>query len=138
MTSAGAGAVDGVSAARLATVVPALRARVMRILEQLAAEGTPARVTSGRRTQAEQDALYARGRTAPGPVVTWTRRSRHVEGRAVDIVWRTPEGVTWDGPWERWGVLAEAAGLVWGGRWRRPDRPHVELPEEMGDEDTGG
>jgi hypothetical protein len=46
--------------------------------------------------------------------------------------------VTWDGPWERWGGLAEAAGLVWGGRWRRPDRPHVELPEGMGDEDTGG
>lgn len=42
-------------------------------------------VISGRRTQAEQDRLYAQGRTRPGPIVTWTRRSRHIGGRAVDV-----------------------------------------------------
>lgn len=39
----------------------------------------------GKRSQAEQDALYAQGRTAPGKVVTWTRDSDHLRGIAVDI-----------------------------------------------------
>ncbi|WP_445147328.1 hypothetical protein [Dyella sp. Tek66A03] len=37
-------------------------------------------VTAGYRTHAEQDALYAQGRTKPGNVVTWTRNSRHIGG----------------------------------------------------------
>lgn len=40
----------------------------------------------GRRSQAEQDALFAQGRTRPGPVVTWTRDSDHIRGIAADIV----------------------------------------------------
>ena len=32
------------------------------------------------RTQAEQDEKYAQGRTKPGPVVTWTRHSKHIPG----------------------------------------------------------
>lgn len=39
----------------------------------------------GKRSQAEQDALYAQGRTAPGPVVTWTRDSDHLRGVAIDL-----------------------------------------------------
>jgi len=40
---------------------------------------------TGRRSQAEQDALYAQGRTTPGPIVTWTKHSRHLDGLGVDF-----------------------------------------------------
>lgn len=42
-------------------------------------------VLDGARTVAEQAALYAKGRTAPGPIVTWTMKSRHIGGFAVDL-----------------------------------------------------
>lgn len=42
-------------------------------------------VIQGLRTQADQDALYALGRTAPGPIVTWTLHSNHISGHAVDL-----------------------------------------------------
>lgn len=130
-------AVDAISAARLAGVVPALRVRVEQLLEAFAVLGLPLRVTQGRRTVEEQLALYAQGRTAPGPVVTWTLKSTHLTGRAVDVVWKTADGgVTYEGPWALWGLAAEEVGLVWGGRWARPDRPHVELPNAVGDDDV--
>lgn len=39
----------------------------------------------GKRSQEEQDRLYAQGRTAPGPIVTWTRNSDHLRGVAIDL-----------------------------------------------------
>jgi peptidoglycan L-alanyl-D-glutamate endopeptidase CwlK len=38
------------------------------------------------RTQAEQEALFAQGRTAPGHIVTWTLHSKHLTGEAFDFV----------------------------------------------------
>ena len=42
-------------------------------------------VTCTLRTQAEQVALYAQGRTISGPIVTWTLHSKHLEGKAFDF-----------------------------------------------------
>ena len=42
-------------------------------------------VLSGLRTVDEQRALYAQGRTKPGKVVTYTMKSDHLTGRAVDL-----------------------------------------------------
>lgn len=36
------------------------------------------------RSPERQAALYAQGRTTPGPVVTWTQRSKHQDGIAAD------------------------------------------------------
>lgn len=94
-------------------------------------------VTAGNRTQAEQDALYAQGRTKPGKVVTWTRNSNHIGGRAVDVV-PFVGAVEWDdngklGLWPRIADAFKSAAreldvpLVWGGDWSKPDRPHFEL-----------
>src|SRR6187551_537375 len=38
------------------------------------------------RTPDQQSALYAQGRTAPGPVVTGTLNSNHLTGNALDVV----------------------------------------------------
>lgn len=53
-------------------------------------QGRPIRLTSGRRTPAEQDRLYAQGRTVPGVRVTNSRgtpmQSFHGFGCAVDFI----------------------------------------------------
>lgn len=99
-------------------------------------------VIAGNRTQAEQDTLYAKGRTKPGPKVTWTRNSRHVGGFAVDLAPWIGGGIEWDndgriGAWPRIAEAMKQAAdelgipLNWGGDWlKTPDRPHFELPAD--------
>jgi len=94
------------------------------------------RITSGNRTQAEQNALYEQGRTTAGNKVTWTRNSRHVGGRAVDIYVTPSQGRS---PWdERDFILvgrhvkkvAANMGIPikWGGDFMlNKDYPHFEL-----------
>ena len=64
---------DKVSEGRVALLHPAVRAEVKQLIEQ-AESGFPpymaVRIVQGLRTIAEQDALYAQGRTKPGPIVT--------------------------------------------------------------------
>lgn len=93
-------------------------------------------VTDGFRTLAQQQALYAKGRTAPGPRVTDAdgiqNVSNHQRGLAVDCAFLASDPWASDLPWARYGAAAKAVGLHWGGDWKypdRPDRPHVELPE---------
>jgi peptidoglycan L-alanyl-D-glutamate endopeptidase CwlK len=99
------------------------------LLRRLAAEGLTFKVTSGSRTQAEQDKLFAQGRTAPGPIVTWTRRSRHIGGRAIDLTLFSGSKPVWESPaYLRAGQIGQELGLVWGGSWKRTkDLPHFEL-----------
>jgi len=40
----------------------------------------------GNRTQNNQKELYAKGRTKPGKKITWTLKSYHIGGRAIDII----------------------------------------------------
>lgn len=110
--------------------MPQLQKLGRELLRRLAAEGLVFKVTSGNRTQAEQDKLYAIGRTAPGVPVTWTRKSRHIGGRAIDLTLFSGKNPVWESKhYDRAGEIGEELGLVWGGRWRRtPDRPHFELP----------
>lgn len=122
---------------RLQGCHPELAFRVRNLVRALAHAGTPIVLTQGVRTLAQQQALYAQGRTKPGKIVTncdgVRRMSNHQPkadgyGYAVDVAWLTPTGgVTWEGPWETLGTLAQAHGLIWGGKWATfPDRPHLE------------
>ena len=81
----------------IAKLSPEFRERLERVIERMRLEyGHDVRVIETIRSQARQDALYAQGRTTPGPVVTWTRNSRHIKGLAADLIvdgaWRNPEG----------------------------------------------
>lgn len=74
------------------------------------------------RSQAEQDSLWAKGRTTTGPKVTWTRRSKHTERRAVDFALRQPKPFDLKADYDHdeipdyteVGKLAEKYGLQWG------------------------
>jgi peptidoglycan LD-endopeptidase CwlK len=127
---------------KLAGVHPTLVEKVTRILYALAELGHPMLVTDGLRTDAEQVALYAKGRTAPGPKVTNAdgvrRRSNHQakadgHGYAVDCCFLVDGNPSWDDahPWRLYGEAAKALGLRWGGEFvGLVDRPHIELPEK--------
>ncbi len=50
----------------------------------------------GVRTAADQEELYAQGRTKPGKKITWTLNSKHKEGNAVDLVAFVDGKPTWE------------------------------------------
>lgn len=128
---------------RLGGVHPYLAQKVLRALNAMEVLGWPMFVTAGLRTDDEQKALYAQGRSTPGDIVTncngVTTKSMHQRqadgyGHAIDCAFlddpMTVKIETWDDkqPWQVYGVLGEAFGLTWGGRWVSiTDRPHLEL-----------
>ena len=67
-------------------LVPELRQRLDRVIDRMEQEyGYTVEVVETVRTQERQDALFAQGRTTEGPIVTWTRNSRHLGGAAADV-----------------------------------------------------
>ena len=93
--------------------------------------GKTVRVTSGFRSFAEQDALFAQGRTAPGRRVTNAPagRSYHNYGVAFDVVEIRNGKALWDNPdWSRIADLGIELGFEWGGNWSSfKDRPHFQM-----------
>lgn len=86
---------------------------------------------SGTRTWAEQDALFAQGRTAPGRIVTKARggESNHNFGIAVDVGLFLPDGrYLEDTPFYRdiGKIVATFPTLEWGGNWKFVDEPHIQ------------
>lgn len=119
---------------RLQQLHPAATAAVRAVISDLAAQGIVVEVVQGLRTFAEQDALYAKGRTTPGPIVTQARggQSNHNYGLAADLCPFTNDKPDWNAPMHVWaaiGTAAAAHGLEWGGQWKKfLDKPHVQLP----------
>jgi peptidoglycan LD-endopeptidase CwlK len=124
---------DVVSEQRLSEVYPGLATLTREMAAQLEAEGIDIRVTQSLRTMAEQEALYAEGRTTQGEVVTNARAgfSWHNFGLAVDVAPLTPQGVDWNTNhpvWQRIVATGDTLGLVAGAEWRSfPDWPHFQL-----------
>jgi peptidoglycan L-alanyl-D-glutamate endopeptidase CwlK len=123
---------DTISEQRLSEVYPGLATLVRQMADQLAAEGIDIRVTQSLRPMAEQEALYAQGRTTPGNVVTDAQPgySWHNFGLAVDVAPLTPTGPDWDihhPVWQRIVAVGESLGMASGSVWRTfPDWPHFQ------------
>ena len=88
------------------------------------------------RSVAEQDALYAKGRTKPGSIVTYAKgtsySSMHQWGIAFDIIRNDGKGAYYDsdGWFSKVGKIGKALGLEWGGDWINPvDKPHFQLKQ---------
>jgi peptidoglycan L-alanyl-D-glutamate endopeptidase CwlK len=118
---------------RLKKVHPELASRVREVAAALAQGGINIEIVQGLRTFAEQDALFAQGRTKPGLVVTRARggQSNHNYGLAVDVVPFTDGKPNWNAPnsvWMAIGAEGEKQRLEWGGSWKKfIDKPHLQL-----------
>ena len=116
-------------------VQPVMRSFLVAAKAIAAKSGLEVKAISGLRSYAEQDALYAKGRTAPGSIVTKARGgySNHNFGLAIDIGVFSADGKTYHGShalYNELGSLGESLGLEWGGRWKFRDEPHYQFRPE--------
>lgn len=106
---------------------PTFRRKLEAVVSDLAGHGYDLLITETWRSQSRQDYLYSLGRTRPGNKVTWTRKSYHQTGKAADVCFLKNKKATYTGPWSLVGKSAAAHGLTWGGTWKTPDKPHLQL-----------
>ena len=124
----------------LADLQPHVRFMAEQLIDTAKADGIPLTVTFTRRSLARQAALFAQGRTVPGPIVTNAKpgESFHNYGLALDVVptellalpnWGdTPDQqARTDALWSRVGTIGKSIGFRWGGEFHSiRDRPHFE------------
>lgn len=130
---------DQISIARLKACHPEMERRGTKFLMLAEANGIAVRITQGLRTWEEQNALYAKGRTSEGSVVTNAHGgySSHNFGYSVDFVPGDasfpafqPDYDTAHPSWKVLLGLALQCGLAEGAQWRTfPDMPHLYLNE---------
>ncbi len=126
---------DSRSETKIATLLPAAqraaRALWVRVNDGRLGPGIAVKVIAGTRTYAEQEALYAQGRTAQGVIVTNARAgySNHNFGIAFDVGIFNGALYLDDSPlYARVGRVGRDLGLEWGGDWTSfPDEPHFQL-----------
>ena len=123
---------------------PELQSKLRQLSDLASREGIYIGFAECLRTTAEQDSLYAKGRTTPGNIVTNARgadyNSQHQWGIAADFY--LDMDVDGDGSksddayndsthlFETVGKIAVSIGLGWGGNWKSfVDKPHVYLPQ---------
>jgi peptidoglycan LD-endopeptidase CwlK len=135
------GSFDGRSEKYIASLLPAAQRAARRFLANCKAAGLDARIISGTRSYAEQDALYAKGRINIGGM--WTRvpgtqkvtnarggHSWHNFGLAFDIgLFEGRAYVLDDARYNAASVHANDLPLGWGGNWKGSlkDPPHYQL-----------
>jgi peptidoglycan LD-endopeptidase CwlK len=111
-------------------------------MEQCEAADIHPLITCTYRSHAEQEALYAQGRSQPGKIVTNARggQSRHnytIDGKpaskAFDVVPLINGKPEWDAShpaWQHMGEIGESIGLEWAGRWTKfKEFPHFQMKE---------
>lgn len=121
-------------------LTPGMYEKAKEFAGQMACAGIPFMFTCTYRSQEEQDALFAQGRTKPGSKVTWVRHSKHQDRLAFDIAILKDGKPTWDvkvdvsndqfPDYEQAGEIGESIGLRWGGRFKTRDMPHFEWKGE--------
>lgn len=125
----------------LDSLFPQTRGKVTAWLQRCTAAGLDVRPYSGFRSFAEQKALHDAFVAGTGPKAAVPGHSYHNVRRAVDFFCYRGGAQVEDGGdplYRRAGELAEACGLVWGGRWQNPDWDHVEDEFCAADQQSAG
>jgi len=102
----------------LTLLEPVTRGLVTEIIRAAALMGFELVAFETYRSQARQRKLFAEGTTQLKKVGV------HHYGLACDLVRRVDDELTWKGDYSFLGELARSAGLIWGGDWGTPERPH--------------
>lgn len=115
---------------------PELQEIISVFLKKCAALDFKVGISQTWRSKAEQDELYAQGRTKPGSIVTRAKypKSPHNWGVAFDIYRNDGKGAYYDadGWFRKVGQVGKSCGLFWGGDFRTfVDQPHFEMPEYL-------
>jgi peptidoglycan L-alanyl-D-glutamate endopeptidase CwlK len=125
---------DDRSERNLATLHPDLHQRAATFVaaaKNLAAQRSlDVRIISALRSYAEQETIYAQGRTTLGKIVTNARAgySNHNFGLAFDVgVFKGKAYLDDHAFYDELGPLGESLGLEWGGRWKFVDKPHYQF-----------
>lgn len=122
---------------RLETLEPDFKGQITSLLARAeAATGRKWGISDGRRTMAQQAAIYAQGRTKPGKVVSNAPpgSSAHNFGLAADLWPLTADGkdFDWSAPkitFKKMADIAKEMGLTAGYYFKTIfDAPHVEHP----------
>ena len=115
---------------------PHLQVLAAKLVEECSKQGLIIKIGETYRTVAEQDALYAQGRTTPGNIVTnapgSTYSSYHQWGTAFDFFRNDGQGAYNEANnfFGKVGTIGVSLGLEWGGNWKSPvDKPHFQLPD---------
>lgn len=113
---------------------PWLDQKLTVLLKKCAKKGIYLIITEGFRSKEYQDALYAKGRAAPGKIVTnakgSTYSSQHMWGVAFDIAINDSKLLYDAATIRKVAVIAKGIGLGWGGDWKSiVDTPHFYLPK---------
>lgn len=120
---------------------PVVTAKKEKLVAQAEKIGISIVITNGFRSAEEQDALYRKGRSVEGAIVTNAKggESYHNYGLAIDFALRTADGgVVWDmerdenqngqSDWMEVVGIAKRLGFLWGGDWESfPDYPHLQM-----------
>lgn len=122
---------DSRSEKSIATLIPAVKPYAYALIERAKNRGISIKIISGLRTYAEQDALYAQGRTLPGAIVTNAKGgySNHNFAIAFDVgVFNGTKYLTDSPAYHAVGLLGVELGLEWGGNWSSfTDAAHFQL-----------
>jgi peptidoglycan L-alanyl-D-glutamate endopeptidase CwlK len=95
-------------------------------------DGYTVEIISGSRTYAEQNELFAQGRTKPGKIVTHARggQSNHNFRIAADLgIFKAGKYLEESPLYNRAGAIGKRLGLEWGGDWSaaKADPPHFQI-----------
>lgn len=117
---------------RVEKLQPAARVRARAAFQKAEEKGLSVLVASGLRSFAEQDALFALGRTKPGKVVTNAQagESYHNFGLAFDFCLLRQGRALFDQrepDWKKFVKIAKDHGFEWGGDFSNPDFPHFQF-----------
>lgn len=129
---------------------PSFQEKVILFLAKLDEEKIPYLIKETLRKQEVQTAYYSQGREPLESVnakrklaglyllnenenknkITWTLKSKHITGQAIDLTPEKDGNFWWDAPDEKWKELAEIAitcGIESGYYWKKTqDSPHYE------------
>lgn len=121
-----------ISSRSLDDLAPDVAAAAQQLIDACAAVSIDLLVVSTYRDADAQAALYAQGRTTPGPIVTDARpgESFHQYRVALDFCPIINGKCQWDdiATFTRVGLIAEGLGMEWAGRWTAfREYGHVQL-----------